>query len=156
MKNRHACALGKLGGIAKSKAKREAVRLNGRLGGRPRSSMARNTAHAAMCDVMSGEDWSIAYMDFVDRFRKYPSYHLIKQEPPRKNKKMYALLQSICIELLQEADIPLHGWVCKNSYLKSPWFVSGMKSFYAMAIVGSPVAFRKNNIFVIDNFLERV
>lgn len=156
MKNRHASALGKLGGAAKSQAKREAVKLNGRLGGRPRLSTANNTAHTAMCDVMSGEDWKITYMDFVDRFRKHPSYHLVKQEPPRKNKKMYALLQSICIQLLREANIPLYGWVCKNFYLKSPWFVSGMKSFYAMAIVESPVAFRKNNIFVMGNFLRRV
>lgn len=36
MKNPHAVALGKLGGKAKSNAKVEAARLNGRKGGRPR------------------------------------------------------------------------------------------------------------------------
>jgi len=156
MKNQHAVALGKLGGSVISKKKADAVRLNGRLGGRPRLSSVKETAYNAMLEVLFGEDWRIAYMDFVDRFRSHPSYHLIKQEPPNKDKKMYALLQSICIQLLIEAGIPLHGWVCKSAYLDSPWFVAGMKSFYAMAIQESPVAFRKNNIFVLGNFLKRV
>jgi hypothetical protein len=36
MKNPHAIALGRLGGLKKSHAKKKAVRKNGKLGGRPK------------------------------------------------------------------------------------------------------------------------
>jgi hypothetical protein len=45
-KNRHAVALGKLGGAAKTPAKAEAARRNGRRGGRPSRKLSPATATA--------------------------------------------------------------------------------------------------------------
>jgi hypothetical protein len=39
--------------------------------------------------------------------------------------------------------------------LDSPWFVAGIENLKASALVESPVRFRKRNIFVLANFLER-
>jgi hypothetical protein len=37
-----------------------------------------------------------------------------------------------------------------------PWFVSGMESLKAIALVESPLPFRLRKIFVLENFLSRV
>lgn len=149
--------IGKKGGQAKSQAKITAARKNGALGGRPKQ-YEEATAYQALEDVKKGEDWQIVYMDFVDGFRRSPSLKWLK-EPPRRDHaspKLYALLQSICIKLCLENDLPIRGWLTERAFLREPWFVSGMKSLYATALRESPVPFRKNNIFVMGNFLDRV
>jgi hypothetical protein len=40
--------------------------------------------------------------------------------------------------------------------LEEPWFVTGIENLKAMAIVESPVFFRRRLIFVLENFLSRV
>lgn len=149
--------IGKKGGRATSKAKSAAARKNGALGGRPKQHKEA-TAGQALEAVRKGEDWRTAFMNFVDGFRRQPSLELIKN-PPRRDRadpKMYALLQSICIKLCQEKDLPIEQWLTDRAFLPEPWFVSGMKSLYATALRESPVPFRKNNIFVLGNFLDRV
>ena len=44
MKNPHAVALGKRGGLARSAKKAAAVRLNGKKGGRPKKALDKQTA----------------------------------------------------------------------------------------------------------------
>lgn len=149
--------IGKKGGRVRSPAKTKAARRNGAQGGRPRL-FEEQTAYQAMRKVTGGEDWRLAFMNFVDGFRRRPSRSLVRKDPRdlRPHSKMYALLQSICIELCRERGIPAEGWLAKRAFLSKPWFVSGMKNLYAMALKESPVAFRKNNIFVLSNFLSRV
>jgi hypothetical protein len=51
-----------------------------------------------------------------------------------------------------------HGWLEDTAeFVKNlkPWFVSEVNSLYAMALFDSPLAFRNNNIFVLENFLNR-
>jgi hypothetical protein len=48
------------------------------------------------------------------------------------------------------------AWVWAVPSLKEPWFLSGMESLKAIAIVESPVFFRRRKIFVLENFLYRV
>jgi len=148
--------MGKKGGQASSPAKVKAARKNGLLGGRP-PLYKEKTAYQAVKEVVHGEDWKIAFMDFVDGFRRRPSLVLLKRDPItlKPNPKMYALMQSICIQLCLEQGLPVKGWLLKRSFLREPWFVSGLKNFYAMALRESPVSFRKNNIFVLENFLSR-
>jgi hypothetical protein len=40
-------------------------------------------------------------------------------------------------------------------FLPDPWFVAGIENLKASALVESPVQFRRNNIFVLGNFLSR-
>ncbi len=149
--------IGKKGGKVCSAAKAGAARKNGTMGGRPRI-FAQITAYQAMREIINGEDWKIAFMNFVDSFRKRPSYTLVQEDMKdlRPDPKMYALLQSICIQLCLENKLSAKGWLTKRSFLSRPWFVSGIKNLYATALKESPVAFRKNNIFVLENFMSRV
>ena len=41
-------------------------------------------------------------------------------------------------------------------YARPWWFVSGLKSWHAMALVESPLAFRKRGVFLTSSALERV
>ncbi len=60
-------------------------------------------------------------------------------------------LMFLCYET--KTDLP--DWCHTKMFLAKPWFVSEMNSLKAMAIRDSHIAFRKNNIFVLDNFMER-
>ncbi|WJK37250.1 hypothetical protein [Solwaraspora sp. WMMA2065] len=44
----------------------------------------------------------------------------------------------------------------QNRYAKPWWFVSGLKSWHATAIVESPLAFRKRGVFITESALTRV
>jgi len=48
------------------------------------------------------------------------------------------------------------GWILEVPACKDPWFVSGMESLKAIALVESPLQFRIRKIFVLENFLSRV
>jgi hypothetical protein len=39
--------------------------------------------------------------------------------------------------------------------LPRPWFVAGVENLKATALVESPLPFRRNNVFVLGNFLSR-
>lgn len=107
--------------------------------------------------LRDGEDsWKIHYMNFVDEFRRTLDPRLILLPPPRElSKKMTALLASIVFALCEEAGMSIPTWARKRFDLPKPWFVSGMQSLKASALLESPMAFRRNGIFVNANFLER-
>jgi len=54
-----------------------------------------------------------------------------------------------------ELGVESPPWAMRSYYLPEPWFVSEVESLKAMAIQESPLFFRRNNIFVLDNFLSR-
>lgn len=60
--------------------------------------------------------------------------------------------EALCAEL--KIDVP--AWIRAVPAPRHPWFVSGMKSLKAIAIVESPLPFRLRKLFVLENFLSRV
>jgi hypothetical protein len=54
------------------------------------------------------------------------------------------------------------GWIPplwafdESRYAKPWWFVSGVRSWHAAALVESPLAFRKRGVFLTESALERV
>ena len=106
--------------------------------------MARDPAH-----------WQIPFMDFVDEFRRTkPS--VSQQEPLNGLDERFDALLASTVEYLcaeQGADIP--AWVWKVPACRAPWFVSGVENLKAIALVESPVYFRRRKIFVLENFLDR-
>lgn len=107
--------------------------------------------------VAEGGDWKIHYFNFVDAFRKSRRVELIR-EAPHKNlsPELLALIASITRELCLETRVSVPDWANRRYTLSKPWFVSGMESLKAFALVESPASFRSNNIFVLENFLSRV
>ena len=100
--------------------------------------------------------WKIHYMELVDEFCKRIDPRLILLPPIRElHPQLRALLASIVLQLCEEVGQESPGWARQRYFLDDPWFISGMESLKAMAIRESPLAFRRNNIFVHENFLQR-
>lgn len=103
------------------------------------------------------DSWKIHLFDFVDEFRRTVDPRLILLPPPvSSDQRIIALLSSVVRELCSEVRIATPMWASHRCFLPTPWFVSGMNSLKASAILESPLAFRANNIFVHENFLTRV
>ena len=102
------------------------------------------------------DSWKIHFMDLVDEFRRSLDSRLILLPPMRAfDIRLTALLASLVKFLCEEVDMPTPHWATKHYYLENPWFLSGIESLKAMAILESPLAFRSNNIFVHENFTDR-
>jgi len=121
----------------------------------PRSDFSTISAgHKVLRDGFNS--WKIYFMDFVDEFRRTPDPRLIMLPPPKElDERLYALTASIVCSLSSEVSMQIPDWASRIYFLKDPWFPSGSESLKAMNILESPLHFRKNNIFVGSNFLER-
>jgi hypothetical protein len=99
-------------------------------------------------------------MDFVQDFRREPSAAAIAKilpTTPEESALLAAVVETLCIETRDTAtSIPLPEWVRRSEPLKTPYFVSGIENLKAIALVESPVPFRRRNVFVLSNFLVRV
>jgi hypothetical protein len=117
------------------------------------------TAKEAMEIAIATNDWKLPFMQFVDDFRRGlksgGSLKLVEIPPVSDNEKLMALIKAIVNDLCYDAGSDLPEWSEEIHWLNKPWFVSEMKSLYAIAIAESPLFFRRNNIFVMRNFLDR-
>ncbi|MDZ7292621.1 MAG: hypothetical protein ONB44_21580 [candidate division KSB1 bacterium] len=102
------------------------------------------------------QNWAIHLMDFVDDFRHYKDLSAIAEPFLLTNERWDALLASTVEYLCDEIGMESPEWVQKVPACKAPWFVAGIESLKAIAIVESPLHFRLRKIFVLENFLSRV
>ena len=107
--------------------------------------------------VAQDGNWKIHYFNFVDTFRRTKDLRLISM-PPNENltDKEFSLISAIVNQLCLELNMNAPDWAqTSRAKLNLPWFVAGVENLKAMAIVESPMSFRRNNIFVLNNFLNR-
>lgn len=107
---------------------------------------------------MSGDkNWKIHFFNFVDSLRSTQDIHLIQNSPYQEDlpQNLRALLASTIETICDEKKIKHPLWCNEVSSLDAPWFLSGMENLKAMALVESPIHFKKRNIFVMENFLHR-
>ena len=102
--------------------------------------------------------WKTHFMDLVDEFRRTRDGRLIALPPPAGilSARLQALLASIVFQLTRECGMDTPGWAKRVHFLPQPWFVSESEALKASALLESPLVFRRNNIFVLASFLERV
>ena len=118
--------------------------------------MKRQTLQETKLKVLADPKHQMVYiMDFVDDFRKAKDPALAEDFIP-DGTPLDALLASIVEALCLEMNLEPPDVVFNVPPLKSPYFVSGIESLKAITIVESPVTFKRRNIFVLKNFLERV
>lgn len=115
----------------------------------------RTSVSEATRRVNIGEDWQIAYFDFVDSFLATKSSLLLDKPVDGLNIKLLALICSIVLQLCEDLKIAAPEWATLSLELEEPWFVSKFKSLRAISLVHSPIYFKRNNIFVSDDFLKR-
>lgn len=101
-------------------------------------------------------NWRIYLMDFVDDFRRHKSDHAVAEPFASADGNLDALLASTAEYLCDEQGILPPEWLAKVPPCRDPWFVAGMDSLRAIALVESPAPFRARKIFVLENFLSRV
>ena len=104
----------------------------------------------------AAEHWRMPFMEFVDDFRFARDPQLIVDPFSKGNERFDAILASAIEYLGDELGVETPAWVWAVPACKMPWFVAGMESLKAIAIVESPVYFRRRKIFVLANFLDRV
>jgi hypothetical protein len=101
-------------------------------------------------------DWVI-FFDAVDADRKSKSFvELKKLYSKSRRTKEKSLINATVRALAKELKIEYPWWARHILFLKEPYFVSGFENLKASAIQESGIEFRKNNIFVLNNFLVRV
>jgi hypothetical protein len=102
------------------------------------------------------EDWLIPFMEFVDDFRRTKDINMIQKAFELTDPKIDSILASTIEYLCHEMHLETPNWVWDIPVCREPWFVSGIESLKAVTICESPVYFRRRNIFVLENFLDRV
>lgn len=100
--------------------------------------------------------WKIYLFNFVDSFRQGPKKKLIVIPPlTETSPPIKALLASTVETLCDEKGMIPPEWTLSIFPLAEPWFVSEIENLKAIALMESPIHFRKRNIFVLENFLGR-
>lgn len=104
-----------------------------------------------------GDDsFKIWLFEFVDAFRSKKDPATIANPPSLAvSDRMKALIAGTVETLCDELHLQIPEWCKAIGPLGNPWFVSGVESLKAMALVESLIHFRKRNIFVLENFLSR-
>ena len=117
------------------------------------SSLAAISAHL----LNEGEDaWRLWLFEFVDAFRRRPAASLAARAPePALSHRLQALFASTAELLCARSGLGVPWWCAGVPPLDEPWFVAGMESLKASALIESPAQFRQRNIFVLGNFLSR-
>jgi hypothetical protein len=104
--------------------------------------------------------FGIKIANFIDEFRRASLDRKLKMvEKPKlqfkkriHNSYFAASVEYLCLE----SHIPIPAWVHNKKYfLKDPFFAGGLESLKAFLLVESPLPFRRRNIFVSENALER-
>ena len=102
------------------------------------------------------ESWPLHLMNFVDAFRRSWDEDLIRSAPSDGlDRKLSAILASTVEFLCMGHGLEIPDWCAGIAPLKEPWFVSGIENLKALALAESPAPYRKRNIFVMSDFLER-
>ena len=100
--------------------------------------------------------WPVHLFNFVDEFRRKPRLALVAAPPdPETPERLRGLIASTVEALCGEIGMEPPEWCWGIGRLAEPWFVSRAESLKALALVHSPVHFRKRKLFVLDNFLDR-
>jgi transcriptional regulator with XRE-family HTH domain len=101
--------------------------------------------------------WKTHLMNVVDAFRSSRDRRLLLLPPVSDlDPKMRALMAATTESLCEEIGFTPPHWTSEIKALSRPYFVAGVENLKASALLESPFAFRRRNIFVLENFLSRV
>lgn len=101
-------------------------------------------------------DW-VSFFDAVDEIRRTKIFTSLKKIAAKSRRtKEKSIINATARFLSKELKLEYPWWAQTPLFLKTPYFVSGIENLKATALLESDVEFRKNNIFVLANFLNRV
>jgi hypothetical protein len=116
-----------------------------------------SAADASRGIVSAGADaWPLWLFEFVDDLRRTRDPALIEEPPaPELAARLRALLASTTEAICAECGLDPPDLSIDTPPLDRPWFVAGIENLKASPLVESPARFRRRNIFVLGNFLDR-
>jgi hypothetical protein len=98
--------------------------------------------------------WLDHLMSFVHNFRSEKDIGAVEEPFVHSDDRVDAILASTAEYLCDELGEKPPPWLDKVAAPKDPWFVAGVDSLMARAIVESPLRFRIRKIFVLESFLN--
>lgn len=98
--------------------------------------------------------WLDHLMSFVHNFRNEKDVGAVGEPFVYGDDRVDAILASTAEYLCDELGEEPPPWLDKVPPPKDPWFVAGIDSLMARAIVESPLRFRIRKIFVLESFLD--
>ena len=112
--------------------------------------------------IDGGEDGLFAVREFLDGVGLVEAtggdvWALISDRPGAlSDLKIAALLGALAEHIALRHDLPTPKWAQEaDRFLTTWWFPSSVRGLDALAIVQSPVAFRRRGIFILENALDR-
>jgi transcriptional regulator with XRE-family HTH domain len=116
-----------------------------------------DSIHVLSVRILSdASSWKIHLFNFVDAYRANCDPSLILEAPVLETSHRFrALLAGTVETLCDEAGQMIPDWCRAIQSLSEPWFVADVENLKAIALAESPINFRKRNVFVLENFLER-
>ncbi len=100
--------------------------------------------------------WKLYFYDFVDEFRRKKDFQMLAESFELSDEKIDALLASTVEKLCEELNVPIPDWIKEIPACRKPYFVSGLENLKDASIVQSPLKFKVRNVFVTENFLNRI
>ncbi|MBT9167254.1 MAG: hypothetical protein DDT19_00579 [Syntrophomonadaceae bacterium] len=119
----------------------------------------KNSIRATSVAISKGVRSSIAIGDFIDEFKSADKEkrELMVLHPPigEKHQKIPVYLASVAEYLCRKYNLAVPKWT-KGYYLPQPFFYGpDNPDLRAVLLVESPIAFRKRNIFISANGMDR-
>jgi hypothetical protein len=100
-------------------------------------------------------DW-VSFFNAVDEVRRSRRFEALKRLYSRSRRtRERALLNATACALAAELGDAPPWWAMRPLFLPDPYFVAGVENLKASALQESPIQFRRNNVFVLGNFLSR-
>lgn len=106
--------------------------------------------------ISQGSDWKLEVGQFIDDFRRVRGANAeVRGDLPKVEDTILALFAATTVSLAIEMGVHFPKWATEVQPLKNPFFPSGVENLKASALMESPAAFKRLNIFVLGNFLSR-
>src|SRR5688572_27912451 len=96
-------------------------------------------------------DAIVHLMEFLDGFRRTKDLRALLEPFVLSEERSDALAAATGEELCLEAGLQPPEWLETVPAGRNPWFVSGLESLKAIAVVESPLPFRLRKVFVLGN-----
>jgi hypothetical protein len=119
------------------------------------------TGRLVAAELRAGDDAAALRMafDFVQAFDHVPASDrvgLVGEAPePSGDRRFDALLAAVVEHLCAREDLVVPHWTQEpDRFLDTWWFVSGLRSLHASALVQSPISFVRRGVFICDGALS--
>jgi hypothetical protein len=99
---------------------------------------------------------AFSFVETFERLSPAERVHAVEDRPDTVGDAGFdALLAAVAEHVCATAQIVAPAWVNEpNRFLETWWFVSGLRSLHADALVHSPISFARRGVFITEGALS--